>query len=203
MNLRAPAIMLASRAHGETGAIARALTADHGLVAGYVAGGRGRQMRPVMIPGNRIAIELTSRSSQQLPFARLELEHSRAPWMTEPVPAAAITWACALTASVLPERAAYPPLFDALDGLLEAICVAPSARGWLTALISYETMLLRELGFGDRARHIRPDPAGDFAAQMAALHALEAPIAHYLLADARGDVMAARNQLMERLARMV
>nr|MCU0948836.1 recombination protein O N-terminal domain-containing protein [Porphyrobacter sp.] len=62
MHLRAPAILLSSRPHGETGAIARALTAEHGLVAGYVAGGRGRQLRPVMIPGNRVALDLVARS---------------------------------------------------------------------------------------------------------------------------------------------
>jgi DNA repair protein RecO (recombination protein O) len=203
MNLRAPAILLASRTHGETGAIMRALTAEHGLVAGYVAGGRGRVLRPVMIPGNRIALDLTSRSVSQLPFARIELEHSRAPWMTEPLPAAAITWVCGLTASALPEYAPFPPLFDALDGLLDAICMAPSARGWTAGLISYEVMLLRELGYGEQAQAILPDPAADLAAQVASLDALAAPLAHYLLADARGDVIAARNLLMERLSRMV
>ncbi|MGY6551599.1 MAG: DNA repair protein RecO [Erythrobacter sp.] len=207
MNLRAPAIVLASWAHGETGAVIRALTADHGLVAGYVAGGRGRQMRPVMIPGNRVAIDLTARSAQQLPFARLELERSRAAFMTEPLPAAAITWVCALSASVLPEGAPYPALFAALDGLLDAICAAPSARGWVAGLVAYETNLLDELGYGARAQAALPetasDPAGALAAQIAALRALDAPLAHYLLADARGDVMAARNQLIERLVRMV
>jgi DNA repair protein RecO (recombination protein O) len=198
VNLRAPAILLASRPQGETGAIARVLTADHGLVAGYVAGGRGRQMRAVMVPGNRVAIELTTRSASQLPFARLELEHSRAALMTEPLPAAAIQWVCGLTASALPERNAYPGLFEALDGLLDAIALAPSARGWVSGLIAYETMLLRELGYGGGA----PDNRGDFPAQMDALAALEPLIAHYLLAGRKGDVMAARTQLTERLARI-
>jgi DNA repair protein RecO (recombination protein O) len=203
MHLRAPAILVAVRAHGETGAIMRAFTADYGLAAGYVAGGRGRQMRPVMIPGNRVALDLAARAANQLPFARLELEKSRAAWMTEPVPAAAITWVCALTASALPERAPYPALYDALDGLLDAICLAPSARGWLAGLAAYETMLLRELGYGGRLSAIRLEPAGDSEIQLARLDALASPIAHYLLDDARGDVMAARNQLMERLSRMV
>ena len=198
MNLRAPAILLASRPQGETGAIARVLTADHGLVAGYVAGGRGRQMRAVMVPGNRVAIELTTRSASQLPFARLELEHSRAALMTEPLPAAAIQWVCGLTASALPERNAYPGLFEALDGLLDAIALAPSARGWVSGLIAYETMLLRELGYGGR----QPDNLGDWPAQMDALAALEPLLAHYLLAGRKGDVMAARTQLTERLARI-
>ncbi len=198
MNLRAPAILLASRPQGETGAIARVLTADHGLVAGYVAGGRGRQMRAVMVPGNRVAIELTTRSASQLPFARLELEHSRAALMTEPLPAAAIQWVCGLTASALAERNAYPGLFEALDGLLDAIALAPSARGWVSGLIAYETMLLRELGYGGG----QPDNHGDWPAQMEALAALEPLLAHYLLAGRKGDVMAARTQLTERLARI-
>ena len=203
MHLRAPAILLSSRPHGETGAIIRALTADYGLVAGYVAGGRGRQLRPVIIPGNRLTLDLAARSPGQLPFARIELERSRAALMTEPVPAAAIGWVCALTAAALPERAAFAPLYEALDALLEAIGVAPSARGWLAGLYAYEALLLAEMGYGMRALPPRPDPADAIASQLGALAALKAPIANSLLDDARRDVMAARDQLMERLARMV
>ncbi|MBD2841396.1 DNA repair protein RecO [Erythrobacter rubeus] len=199
MNIRAPAILVASRAHGETATIARLLTEEYGLVAGYVAGGRGRQLRPVMIPGNRVAMELRAKSDSQLPFAKLELEESRGPWMTEPLPAAAVTWACALTASVLPERNPYPSLYQALDGLLTAICHAPSARGWLAAMVAYEAMLLRELGYGGA----KPDMAGDLDAHIEAFRALHRPIARYLLADTKGDVMAARVALGERLVRMV
>lgn len=198
MNLRSPAILLASRAHGETGAIARLLTPDNGLVAAYVAGGRGRQMRAVMVPGNRVALDLAVRSASQLPFARLELEHSRAALMTEPLPAAAIQWACALTAAALPERYPAPALYEVLDALLGAIAFAPSARGWVSGLVAYETMLLAEMGYGAA----RPDPGADFPAQLAALAALEAPLANSLLAGRKGDVMAARKLLTERLQRM-
>ncbi|MEO0057722.1 MAG: hypothetical protein RIT17_1195 [Pseudomonadota bacterium] len=199
MNLRAPAILLSSRAHGETGAIARLLTPEHGLVAAYVAGGRGRQLRAVMVPGNRVALDLAARSASQLPFARLELEHSRAALMTEPLPAAAIQWVCGLTAAALPERYACPPLYQALDALLGAIAVAPSARGWVSGLVAYETMLLAEMGYGA----LRPDPAADLAAQLAALAALEGPLANSLLAGRKSDVMAARKLLTERLARII
>lgn len=199
MNLRAPAILLASRPQGETGAIARLLTAEAGLVAGYVAGGRGRQMRAVMVPGNRVVLDLVTRAASQLPFARLELEHSRAALMTEPLPAAAIQWVCGLTAAALPERNAYPGLYEALDALLDAVAHAPSARGWVSGLIAYETLLLRELGYGGGP----PDNGGDWAARMQALAAMEGLLAHYLLAGRKGDVMAARKLLTERLARMV
>ena len=199
MNLRAPAILLASRSHGETASIARLLTEDFGLVAAYIAGGRGRHLRPVMIPGNRVEIDLRAKSDSQLPFAKIELTESRGPWMTEPLPAAAITWACALTATALPERNAYSALFGALDALLSAVCQAPSARGWLPAMIGYETLLLRELGYGGA----RPDVDTDLSALVAAFDRLEQPLARYLLADKRGDVMASRKLLRERLGRML
>lgn len=198
MTPRAPALLLASRQHGETGAIARLLTPDAGLVAAYVAGGRGRQMRAVMVPGNRVAAEFSYRPGSQLPFARLELEHSRAALMTEPLPAAAIQWVCALTTAALPERQPYPALHAALDALLEAIAIAPSARGWVSGLVAYETLLLSELGYGGET----PKPAADFAAQLAQMAVLERRLAHYLLAGPKSDVMGARRLLTERLSRM-
>ncbi|HZF46129.1 MAG TPA: recombination protein O N-terminal domain-containing protein, partial [Sphingomonadaceae bacterium] len=184
--------------HGETAVIARLLTAEHGLVAGYVAGGRGRTLRPVMIPGNVLDMELRWKSETQLPFARLELVQSRGPWLSEPLPAAAIQWACALTAFALPERQAYPSLHEALGGLLDAICHAPSARGWAGAMASYEALMLRELGYGGGG----PPRSETLAEALAALDSLSDPIERYLLADRRGDVMAARAILRDRLGRI-
>lgn len=198
MTSRGSAIVLASRPQGETGAMVRVLTAQAGLVAAYVAGGRGRQMRAVMVPGNRVAAEFTTKPGSQLPFARLELEHSRAALITEPLPAAAMQWACALTATALPERQPFPSLHAALDALLEAIAMAPSARGWVSGLVAYETLLLSELGYGGMA----PPVAADLPAQLAQLATLEGRIAHYLLAGPKSDVMGARRLLTERLQRM-
>lgn len=198
MTAVAPAIVLAVRPQGETGVMVRLLTEGRGLVAAYVAGGRGRVMRAALVPGNRVAAEFTMRPGSQLPFARAELEHSRAALITEPLPAAAIQWACALTATALPERQPYPTLHQALDGLLEAIAMAPSARGWVSGLVAYETLLLSELGYGGTL----PSPAPDWPAQLAALAVLEKRLAHYLLAGDRRDVMGARKLLTDRLARM-
>lgn len=198
MEVRAPAILCAARPHGEAGVIARMMTVGHGLVAGYVAGGRGRELRPVVIPGNLVALDLRARSDSQLPSARLELLESRGPWLNEPLPAAAIGWVCALTATALPERHAYPSLHDALKALLTAVCHAPSARGWTGGLLAYETLLLRELGYGGAS----PEPDGDWAAVMERFDRLGRQIERYLLADRRGDVMAARDRLRARLARI-
>lgn len=197
MQVRAPAVLIAARPHGETAVVARMLTGEFGVVAGYVAGGRGRLLRPVVIPGNRVELQLSARSDSQLPFAKLELLESRGPWLGEPLAAAGIGWACALTATALPERQPYPSLYEALDGLLTAVCHAPSARGWIGALVGYETLLLRELGYGGNAPTL-----SDFEESLAAMDRLARPLDHYLLADRRGDVMAARARLRELLAKI-
>ena len=201
MHLRAPAILLSSRPHGETAVVARMLTSEFGVVAGYVAGGRGRQLRPVVIPGNLVELQLSARSDSQLPFAKLELLESRGPRLGEPLAAAAIGWASALTAPALPERQPYPSLYEALCGLLAAICHAPSARGWAGALVGYEALLLRELGYGGQFGGAG-QPVGDFEDMLAAMDKLGGALDHYLLADRRGDVMAARARLRELLAKI-
>lgn len=202
MDIRAPAILLSARPHGEAAAIARLLTEQYGVVAAYVAGGRGRVLRPVVIPGNLVEAQLRAKSDSQLPFARLELLESRGPWLSEPLPAAAIQWVTALSASALPERNPYPTLFNALQGVLTAICQAPSARGWARGLLVFETLLLRELGYGGQ----RPE-AESLADIVAAMEKLETPIARHLLPDrarqVQGQTLAARGALLARLRRMI
>jgi DNA repair protein RecO (recombination protein O) len=148
MRISTPAIVVALRTHGEHGAIARMITPEHGLQAGYVRGARGRRLRPVLLPGNQVEAKFAARTEAQLAQATVELLHSRGPLLQEPLPAAAIDWICALTATALPEGQPYPRLYQALDGLLAAIEAAPSASGWGAALVRYELLLLAELGFG-------------------------------------------------------
>lgn len=199
LNFRGEAIVCAVRPHGETAVIARFLTERHGMVGAFVAGGRGRHLRPVLIPGNRVDAQVRARSESQLPYAQVELVVSRGPWLGEPLPAAGLAWVTALSASSLPERHPYPALYEALSALAEAICVAPSARGWVLPLLSYEVLLLRELGYGVPVA--RPD-AHDWAAILAAFDRIGRELERYPLADRREDVMAARGLLRARLARI-
>jgi DNA repair protein RecO (recombination protein O) len=148
MRSESAAIVCALRGHGEHGAIVRLMTPEQGLVAAYVRGARGRRMRPVLIAGNIVQAQLSARTEAQLPQAAIELVHSRGPLLSEPLPAAAIDWATVLTATALPEGQPYPRLYQALEGLLDAIEAAPSAVGWGAAMVKYELLMLAELGFG-------------------------------------------------------
>ncbi|MFW2852057.1 DNA repair protein RecO [Sphingomonas sp. TX0543] len=164
MHLVADAIVLAVRAHGEHGAVVRALTASDGVQPGYVRGGRSRRIGPVLQPANLIRGEWRARSDDQLAALTVELLHSRAGLFAAPLPAAAIEWLSALTAVTLPEAQPFPRLHDALAGVLDAIEAAPAARGWAGSVARYELLLLAELGFGlDLYRCAVTGEAGDLA----------------------------------------
>lgn len=193
MHLATTAIVCSLRQHGEHGAIARLLTAEAGLLAGYVRGGRSRRLRPVLVPGNIVAADFRARTVDQLAALTVELSHSRAPLLGEPLAAAAIDWVTTLTAATLPEGQPYPSVHSALDGLLQAIELAPAASGWVPALVRYETLLLTSLGYGGL------DPTHDLAT---ALRRNGNAIDDHLLAGPRAaGISAVRERLVERLTR--
>lgn len=148
MHISGEAIVCAVLPHGEHGAVVRVLTPNDGLQASYVRGGRSRRLRPILLPGNVVQIDLRARTDSQLASMTVELVHSRAPLLGEPLATAAIDWSTALAAAVLPEAQPCPRLFVALSAVLDAIEAAPAARGWAVALVRYELLVLAELGFG-------------------------------------------------------
>ena len=207
MHLRAEALVLAIRQHGEHGAIVRALTADHGLQAGYVRGGRSRRIRPILQPANLVLGEWRARTEDQLAGLTVELIHSRAPLFAEPLPAAALEWVTVLTATALPEGQPYPRLHAALTGVIGAIEAAPAARGWALALARYELLLLAELGYGiepDRLPEIlRTGGEANWADILAALRLTGQALEADILTDRRAETLAARARLIDRLKRAV
>ena len=201
MHILSDGIVCAVLTHGESGAIARLLTPRDGLQAGYVRGGRSRRLRPVLMPGNVVTAEFRARSPDQLAALTVELVRSRAPLLAEPLAAAAVDWTTALTAATLPEGQAYPRIHAALDGVLTAIESAPSARGWASALVRFERLMLSELGFGRGADPVPLTADADWASIGAALRGNGHYLGRDLLVERRTGVLAARERLIARLRR--
>ncbi len=187
MHIATPAIVVAVRVHGEHGAIVRALTAEYGLMAGYVRGGRSRRVRPILSVGNIVASEFRARNETQLASLDVELVTSRAPLLSEPLAAAVIEWVTALTAVTLPEGHPYPRIHAALEGVLNAVEAAPSARGWVTALERYEVLILTELGYG--------------SAELEDLASNGRRLRDNLLTGRHADILSARERLIDRIDR--
>jgi DNA repair protein RecO (recombination protein O) len=198
VHLDTQAIIVAVRPHGEHGAIVRALTPEDGLRPGYVRGGKSRRLRPVLVPGNLVQADYRARTEEQLPHLSVELIHSRAFLLSEPLASAGIDWATALTAAALPEGQPYPALFQGLDGVLTAIEAAPSARGWALALVRYELLLLGQLGFGLDDDEMAAIPR----TIRAAMRVPGDRLARDVLTERQSEILAARERLVERLKRM-
>lgn len=147
MDLATNAIVVAVLPHGEHGAVVRFLTEADGLVAGYVIGGRSRAMRAVLQPGSGVMVRLRARSGA-LGGATVELAQSRTLLATGRMTAAALDYISALVATVLDEGQPCPRLYAALDGLLDAMTLASEPDQWLAGVVSFELLLLAELGFG-------------------------------------------------------
>lgn len=202
MHLRAQALILSVRQHGEHNAVVRCMTREAGMIAGYVRGGRSRALRPVLQPANLVVGEWRARTEDQLAGLTVELTHSRAPLYSEPLASAALEWVTALTAIALPESQPYPRLYEALDGMIGAIEASPAARGWAVALARYEALLLAELGYGFR-QSPSVDGQSGWPDIIAALTLTGREIEAHLLTDRRAEALAARARLIERLKRAV
>jgi DNA repair protein RecO (recombination protein O) len=207
MHLRASGLILAVRHHGEHGAIVRALTAEHGLQAGYVRGGRSSRIRPILQPANRVIGEWRARSDEQLASLTVELVTSRAPLYAAPLPALALEWVTTLTAAALPEAQPYPRLHAALDGTIGAIEAAPAARGWALALARYELLVLAELGYGlerdDLPAALTTGVAPAWPEILEALAVTGDALSRQILVDRRAVTLDARARLVDRLKRAV
>lgn len=148
VHLTATALVLTALPHGEHGAVVRFLTPADGMHAGYVRGGRSRKIRPVLQPGNAVAVELRSRIDTQLAAATVELVTSRTGLAFDRLTAAITEYLATLTAAVLDEGTPAPRLHAALDALLEAMTAGTAPEQAAAGVARYELLLLAERGFG-------------------------------------------------------
>jgi DNA repair protein RecO (recombination protein O) len=145
MNWRDEAIVLAARPHGETAAVAMLLTREHGRHAGLVHGGQGRRARPLLQPGNRVAVTWSARLADHLGSLTCELiEGHAARLLDDAARLAALAAAAAVAEKALPEREPHPAVYHGFVALLQAL----EGEHWAEAYVGWELALLRELGFG-------------------------------------------------------
>jgi len=150
MEWREDGMLLATRPHGETGAIVEVFTAGQGRYAGVVRGGGSRRMAPILQPGAQLDCTWRARLSEHLGQFTVEPIKSRAGGlMGDRGGLLALSAVTSLLAFALPEREAYPALYARSVAILDGI----GADAWGLAYLHWEMALLAELGFGlDLAR---------------------------------------------------
>ncbi len=138
-------IVVGTRRHGETDIILEVLTESRGRHLGLVRGGRSRRLRPILQPGNTLALTWRARLHEHLGNFRVEPVVERS---GELVASGIGAFGLALAAAhlrLLPERDPHPRLYRALCALLDNFD-RPELAAELMA--RFELLLLDELGFG-------------------------------------------------------
>jgi DNA repair protein RecO (recombination protein O) len=139
------AIVLSSRPHAESAAVATLMTREHGRHAGLVHGGQGSRMAGVLQTGNLVTALWRARLADQLGTWSLDPQRSTAAGLLDdPLRLAALASACALAEASLPEREPHPALHDGLVALLSVL----EGPAWGEAYVGWEIGLLGEIGFG-------------------------------------------------------
>jgi DNA repair protein RecO (recombination protein O) len=139
------AIVLSARPHGENGTILDVLSRDHGRHAGLV---RGSKNRALLQAGNGLMVHWRARLPEHLGSFTLELAQARAGALMESREALqGLNAFTAMAGGALPERLAYPFLFDAAEILLTAMMDQDFAH-WGPLYVRWEAGLLEALGFG-------------------------------------------------------
>lgn len=143
----APAIVLATRPHGEGGAVVTVLTEAHGRHAGLAKGGASRGQAALWQPGNLIEARWVARLADQLGSLSGEMVHAAASLaLDDALALSVLTSACAVAEGALPERIAHPASFHGLVGVIAALARGPEHA--LPLLVHWEATLLAELGYG-------------------------------------------------------
>jgi DNA repair protein RecO (recombination protein O) len=142
------AIVLSTRAFGESGAILDLLTRDHGRHAGLVRGGASRRIKPTLQPGNSVHVQWRARLEEQLGSFTCELARARAgELMDSRDRLAGLNAFTSVAGAAVPEREAHASIFLGAEILLDAMTADDTAH-WLPLYVRWEAGLLEALGFG-------------------------------------------------------
>ena len=143
-----PAIVVALSPHGEHAVVGRFLSADQGLVAAYVHGGRGRGLRAVLQPGNMVALDLVQRRANGLGTATVYPLSTNMALLHGAAGLAIVDYVAALAAATLPETVPQPRLFAPFAAIFAAAGAGTDRLTIGAALVRLELALLAELGLG-------------------------------------------------------
>ena len=145
MEWRDEGVIIGVRPHGETSAIAEIFTADHGRCLGMVRGGRSRQQRPVLQPGNLVMATWRARLEEHLGTFQIEGLSLKAGFiLSHGLRLAGMNTLMSLC-QLLPEREPHEKLDHAAHVVLSAM---DTDDVWPALLVRWEMGLLDELGFG-------------------------------------------------------
>lgn len=146
MDWRDQGVLLSVRKHGESSAIIEVFTEEHGRHAGVVRGGTSRKIAPILQPGAQLDVAWRARLEDHIGTFSVEPLQSRAAAiMGDRLALAGLNATTSLLVFCLPERAAFPALYERSITLFDLL---GTTEAWPLAYLRWELALLDEMGFG-------------------------------------------------------
>lgn len=140
------AIIFSTQKYGENNKLLTVFSKQHGLYKGLLKYANSKKQRGIYQTGNLVDLTWKARLSEQLgTFTGELIESIPALFLHDNTRLSALTSACALTETILPERDPHPLTYDLLTNLLYQLKVNNPA--WLTHYLMFELETLTTLGF--------------------------------------------------------
>ncbi len=146
MDWQGEGYILSVKKHGETSAIIEVFTRDRGRHLGLVRGGVGRRLRPILQAGNLVYLDWRARLSEHLGYFTVEPSSlNTASLMEDRLALTGLNAICAVARTTLPEREAFPSVYDAFEIVLQNM---HEPDIWPALYIRWEAGLLKAMGYG-------------------------------------------------------
>ena len=144
MNWQDEGFLLSKIKFRENANIVNVFTTKRGKVSGIIYGGDSRKIRNFLQISNKIFVVYSSKSENRLGYFKTELVEAISPrYFNDKKKTTALLSISSILNLLLPESQPYKNLYNSLDELLKNF----SQENWITRYISWELLLLKELGF--------------------------------------------------------
>jgi|TARA_B100000767_G_C19730195_1_gene521300 DNA repair protein RecO (recombination protein O) len=144
MNWQDEGFLLSKIKFRENANIVNVFTTKRGKVSGIIYGGDSRKIRNFLQISNKIFVVYSSKSENRLGYFKTELVEAISPrYFNDKKKTTALLSISSILNLLLPESQPYKNLYNSLDELLKNF----NQENWITRYISWELLLLKELGF--------------------------------------------------------
>jgi DNA repair protein RecO (recombination protein O) len=142
-------IIVHVKKHGERSSVISLLTRQFGRQAGLVRSAERRDKGGAHQIGDLVTVCWRARLAEQLGVATCELDVPMAALLFgQTSRLLALSAACAICSSAIPDREPVPHLFDGLWSFLVRLREEHNETAWLSAYVRWELHLLAGLGYG-------------------------------------------------------
>ena len=146
MEWREEGILIGVRKYGESSVIVEIFFENRGRHLGVVRGGSSRKLNPILQIGNDLDAYWRARLEEHLGSFTVDLIKSRASTiMMNRLALSGLSSICSLLNFTLPERVNHAKLYKHTSELLDLLT---TKNNWLLNYLTWELVLLDELGFG-------------------------------------------------------